>query len=52
MKKLVLTKETVRSLNLESGEAVGGSGTINCPGLPTDYRYCPNMPDKTSVTCR
>jgi hypothetical protein len=43
-KKLTLAKETVRSLDLELGDAVGGSGTINC-SYPSDYRYCPRMPN-------
>jgi hypothetical protein len=44
VKKLVLTKETVQSLDVELGEAVGGSGTINC-SYPSDFRYCPRMPN-------
>ena len=45
-KKMVLAKETLQNLDLESGVAFGGSGTINC-SYPTDYRYCPRMPNTT-----
>ena len=48
VKKLVLSKETVRSLNLEPGEAVGGSGTIDC-SVSTDYRYCPREPATRAI---
>jgi hypothetical protein len=41
-KKLMLTKETVQSLNRELGAAVGGSGTVLCTTDP--YRYCPREP--------
>jgi hypothetical protein len=46
VKKMVLAKETLLSLDLEFGVAVGGSGTINC-SYPTDYHYCPREPNTT-----
>lgn len=43
VKKLVLAKETVQSLNLQEGDAVGGSGTVLCTTAP--FRYCPREPN-------
>jgi hypothetical protein len=43
VKKLVLAKETLQSLNLEEGDAAGGSGTVLCTTYP--YRYCPREPN-------
>ena len=42
VKKMVLAKETLQSLNSELGAALGGSGTVLCTTDP--FRYCPREP--------
>jgi hypothetical protein len=42
VKKLLLSKETLQSLNSELGAVLGGSGTVLCTTSP--FRYCPREP--------